>query len=319
MLSRMLASAVSPAGQRAALSILIFHRVFPATDPLFPEVPDANCFAEILAWLKRSFNVLPLAHAVKALKAGRLPARAAAITFDDGYEDNYSVALPLLQQHALNATFFVSTGFLDGGRMWNDTVIESVRRAAAESIDLSSLGLGAFLLRSPLEKRQAIDSILPRLKYLPLAERLSRVNEVASICAASLPNKLMMSSDQVGRLHAAGMQVGAHTVNHPILASIDSAVAKKEICDGKCRLEEIVKAPVTLFAYPNGQPGRDYTAEHVGIVRDAGFAAAVSTAIGVSRMNADYLQLPRFTPWDRSGTRFSLRLVDNMRRKVHLA
>ncbi len=319
MLSRMLASAVSPAGNRAALSILIFHRVFPTTDPLFPEGPDANRFAEILGWLKRSFNVLPLAQAVEALKAGRLPARAAAITFDDGYEDNCSVALPLLQRHALNATFFVSTGFLDGGRMWNDTVIESVRGATTESIDLSSLGLGVFLLRSALEKRQAIDSILPRLKYLPLAERLSRVDEVTGICATSLPNNLMMSSEQVAKLHAAGMQIGAHTVNHPILASVDSAVARNEIRDGKCRLEEIVKAPVTLFAYPNGRPGRDYNSEHVDIVRDAGYTVAVSTAVGVSRRGADCLQLPRFTPWDRTEQRFSLRLVDNMRRKATLA
>lgn len=315
MLTRVLASVFSPAGRRAALSILIFHRVLPVSDPLFPEEPDRKRFDEILGWLAGSFNVLPLDRAVRDLKAGCLPARAVAITFDDGYEDNFSVALPLLQKHGLNATFFVSSGFLNGGRMWNDTIVESVRRFSGAVIDLGAIGLGQFPAREWREKRQAIDALLPRLKYLPPEARLAQANALARICAADLPDDLMMSSEQVRGLRAAGMVVGAHTLNHPILAQVEDAVAKDEIEGSKVQLEAILGEPVSLFAYPNGKPGRDYTGIHARMVREAGFVAAVSTSIGVSRSGSDVMQLPRFTPWDRTEQRFGFRLIQNMSRQ----
>ena len=120
---------LSPAGRRARLSVLIFHRVHAQRDLLFPDEPDAARFAALLDHLKTWCNVLPLTEAVRLLRSDALPARSLCITFDDGYADNRTVALPALRAAGLTATFFVTTGYLDGGRMWNDTVIESVRRA----------------------------------------------------------------------------------------------------------------------------------------------------------------------------------------------
>jgi len=124
----------SPAGQRAGLSILVFHRVLPEPDPLFPNEVDAQRFDALLGWVKDWFSVLPLEEAVERLQRNRLPERAAAITFDDGYADNYAVALPILQRQGLSAMFFIATGFLNGGRMFNDTAIETVRRCVGFSI-----------------------------------------------------------------------------------------------------------------------------------------------------------------------------------------
>lgn len=115
------------------MSIAIFHRVLEAPDPLFAEEMHRARFDEVCAWLSAWFNVLPLDEAVKRLKQGALPDRALAITFDDGYADNHDIALPVLKAHGLCATFFVATDFLDGGRMWNDTVIESVRGCTAHT------------------------------------------------------------------------------------------------------------------------------------------------------------------------------------------
>ncbi|MDP1007558.1 polysaccharide deacetylase family protein, partial [Klebsiella pneumoniae] len=85
-------------------------------DPLFPDEIDAARFDAILGWLRSWFNVLPLDEAAQRLKDGSLPARAAALSFDDGYADNHDIALPLLQKHGLPCSFFIATGFLDGGR-----------------------------------------------------------------------------------------------------------------------------------------------------------------------------------------------------------
>ena len=95
-----------------------------------------------MRWVKRTFNVIPLREGVAGLKAGRLPARALSITFDDGYANNESIAAPILARLGLHATFFIATGFLDGGRMFNDTIIETVRAARGTELDLQALGLG---------------------------------------------------------------------------------------------------------------------------------------------------------------------------------
>lgn len=131
---------MAPAGKRARLSVLIFHRVLRQPDPLFPGEMYAQRFDAVCRWLAAWFNVLPLDQAVSRLKAGSLPARAACITFDDGYADNHEVAASILGRHGLSATFFIATGFLDGGRMWNDTVIESVRQAGAATLELGHVG-----------------------------------------------------------------------------------------------------------------------------------------------------------------------------------
>lgn len=304
-------SLLSGGGKRAP-AILIYHRVLPEQDPLFPSEVHRAQFERQLAWLKTRFNVLPLLEAVQLAAQGRLPARSACITFDDGYADNAEVALPVLQKHGLHASFFIATGFLDGGRMWNDTVIESVRRAQGEALDATSLGLGRHALGNWEQKRQAISALIGQLKYLPMAERLEQVGKVAQLSGAELPRDLMMSTPQLRKLHAAGMAIGGHTVNHPILARLDGAEARREIAQGKAALETSLDAPVRIFAYPNGKPGQDYLAEHVAMVRELGFEAAVSTSWGVSRGETDWLQLPRFTPWDQGMGKFSLRMARNM-------
>jgi peptidoglycan/xylan/chitin deacetylase (PgdA/CDA1 family) len=307
---------LSPAGPRARLSILIFHRVLAVEDPLFPDEIDAARFDRICGWLREWFNVLPLDSAVQRLRDGRLPARAACITFDDGYADNHRVALPILRRHGLSATFFIATGFLDGGRMFNDSVIEIVRRTAGQSLRVDSLGigdLGHLDLRDTAARQKAIVSILMAIKYRPPDEReaLTRVLQVAA-CVDRLPDDLMMSSDHVRALHRAGMQIGAHTMSHPILARLDDGAARAEIQAGKQALEDLLGQRVGMFAYPNGKPGEDYSMATVRLARDAGFDAAVSTAWGAAAASSDPFQLPRFTPWDRTAWRFGLRLARNL-------
>lgn len=312
-------SLLSPAGARARLTVLIFHRVLREPDALFPDEVDAARFDELLGWAKSWFNVLPLDTAIRQLHDGSLPARAAALSFDDGYADNHDVALPLLQKHGLPCSFFVATGFLDGGRMWNDTLIESVRLSAKSALDLRGLqdgrgeDLGQHALGDTAGRRAALGKLIERVKYLPPEPRLVCVEAIAARAEVNPPDDLMMSSEQVRALGGAGMQIGAHTVSHPILAALDARQAADEIGRSRDALQALLGQRVGLFAYPNGKPGTDYLPDvHPAIVRELGFDAAVSTRWAAARRSDDVFQIPRFTPWDRSRLKFGLRLARNL-------
>lgn len=305
---------LSPAGSRGRLSILIYHRVRPQPDPLFPDEVDAASFEAQMHWVREWFRVLPLGEAIEALYRGRVPARALAVTFDDGYADNHEVAAPVLQRLGLSATFFVATGFRGGRCMWNDRVIEAVRHCRDERLDLAMLGLGAFDLRSDATRRRAIDVILAGIKHLEPQRREAHTEAIVE-CAGGLPTpSLMMLAEQWRGLQAMGMNIGAHTVSHPILTRLSPQAARAEMADSKAQLESVLGREIELFAYPNGVPGQDYSTEHVAMARQCGFRAALSTQWAAASAISDRFQLPRFTPWDRRRWRFGARLLDNYRR-----
>jgi len=314
-LTKTVFSRLSPAGAKARLSVFIFHRVLRAPDPLFPDEVHASRFDELCGWIGGWCNVLPLDRAVALLKAGELPTRAACITFDDGYADNFHVARPILLRHGLPATFFVATGFLDGGRMWNDTVIESIRGTELRVLSLGNL-LGAGLAQVPVattqEKSQAIDAVIAQVKYRPPTERDTLIAELARRAQVQLPDDLMMTSAEVRAMRHSGMQIGAHTVTHPILARLDPSAARIEIAQSKGFLERLLGERVGLFAFPNGKPDVDYTAQCAATVRELGFDAAFSTRWAAARADTDMFQIPRFTPWDRTRFRFGARMLGNL-------
>ena len=128
-----------------------------------------------------------------------------------------------------------------------------------------------------------------------------------------------MRPEQVRGLRALGMDVGAHTVTHPILTRLSPDTARAEMHDSKQELERILGEPVRLFAYPNGVPEQDYAVEHAKMARECGFDAAVSTAWGAASMRSDRFQLPRFTPWDRARWRYGARLLANFNRTEQTA
>ena len=312
----LLGDLLSPAGDRGKLSILIYHRTLAAPDPILHDEIDAVTFERHAALIRSEFNALPLGEACTRLARRSLPARATCITFDDGYADNERIAFPILKRLGLPATFFVSTGFSDGGIMFNDGVIEAVRRAPAGTYDLTSLGLGNHILGDSTSRRAAVDALIGQLKYRPVNERRALVVRLATAMHSTLPEDLMMRPAQIKRLHDAGMEIGGHTINHPILAMLDEVEARVEIVEGRRQLEEITGAPVTLFAYPNGKPGRDYGPRDMELVKKAGFAAAVSTISGVANRGSDLFQLPRFGPWDRNPRRLGVRLLLGCARSV---
>ena len=297
------------ADSRPGLSILLFHRVLAERDPFRPGDLTAAEFDGIVGVLARNFAVLSLDEAVARLEANALPRGALAITFDDGYRDNLDVAAPILAAHRVPATVFVSTGFLDGSWMFNDRVIEACKVTRCTSATFPSLRAEPLDLSTVEAKVAAAHAILDNAKYLEFDARLAAVADFEDRLGTRPGRGPMLDEDGIRRLRASGVAIGAHTVDHPILANLDDSAARAQIHQSRERLIDILREPVTQFAYPNGQPGRDYGRTHVAMVKEAGFRCAVSTTPCTARPGMDRYELPRFTPWDKSGWRFAARLL----------
>ncbi|MGP9801185.1 polysaccharide deacetylase family protein [Rheinheimera sp. NSM] len=298
------------------LTILIYHQVLAEPDPLFPGQMHAARFAQHMALLQRYFSPLPLSEAVQRLQQHRLPRAAVAVTFDDGYANNLDVALPILQQYGITATCFIATGFSDGQSMWNDIISDTVRHATA-SAKTAALNFTAFGRQLPpalplQDVAQLIQALLMAVKYLPPAQRLAIAQTFAADNAFS-PQPVMMQPVQLLRWHQAGMELGAHTVNHPILATLDDNTAATEISQSKQQLSAL-GVPVNGFAYPNGRFGKDFGQRDMALVQQAGFDFAVSTNSGSNGAQQDKFALRRFTPWDTSMLKFHARLALQSRR-----
>ncbi len=299
---------------RQKLSILIYHRVLPERDPMRPFEPTVDEFDWQMKVLTRFFQPISLTEAVSALDGDNLPSRAVCVTFDDGYADNEQFAIKTLQKWQVPATFFIATGFLNGGRMWNDSVIEAVRNARGAVLDLRQVGLDRFTLENINQRRQGAENIIASVKHRDAADREKLVEDIASIVGEPLPDDLMMSDAQVVNLRKNGMEIGAHTVNHLILRKMgDKSDAEKEIGESRRYLEALLGEAIDFFAYPNGKFDRDYSLDHRDLVESMGFRAALSTEWGVSNRATDRFQLPRFTPWDKTPLRFTGRLINNYR------
>lgn len=312
---------VAPGGSRSRLSVFYFHRVPERPDPLLPLEPDARTFDRMLDWISAQFRVLDPLEACERLYNGTLPARPAILSFDDGYRDNFTVALPILKRHGLRAVFFVATGFLDGAMMFNDRVIEAVRHCRRDSlsIEMRSESGGMAMEELPLgddaQRRAAIDRILRLVKHLEPEERLERVRTIERAAQSSGDSRavpMMMNPGQVVGLKREGMHVGGHTRTHPILVKLDDEEASIEIAGGLADLAAIIGEKPTLFAYPNGRRDSDYDDRHVSMVGREGVRFAFTTHPGVATSSSSAHELPRFTPWDRSSLRFGARSLSNL-------
>lgn len=299
------------------LSILMYHRVLPTSSLLFPEEIDADRFESQMRYLANNFSVMPLLEAVRRLRNGSLPPRSVSITFDDGYADNLTIALPIMEKYGLTATVFVATAYIDGGCMFNDAIAEVVTRTTCRVLNLQELGLECYNTDSNEHRRESIKEIRKKARFYPPEEREKLVRLISRIAqVSSLPSDLMLTKAQVVELSRRGIEIGGHTVSHPVLTSIDDNRAQAEITIGKQELENWIDKPLRCFAYPNGVPGRDFTDRHAAIVQELGFDLAVTTANGIANKLSNPYQLPRFVPWGDSMLKFGARMVYESRRSA---
>jgi peptidoglycan/xylan/chitin deacetylase (PgdA/CDA1 family) len=289
------------------LCVLNYHRILATPDPLLDGVPDVDTFRWQMQLLANCFNVLALPDALAALDAGRLPPRAVCITFDDGYRSTHDLALPILRAYDLPATVFVTTACIGSGTMWNETIIDAVRRLPAGEVDLGDAGFGVRTLHSVADRQALLRELTARAKYLPPDERHALTERLGALGGGAAD--LMLTADMIRTMARQRIEIGAHTVSHPILASLDDDAARREIEQCKHDLEAIAGVRVRYFAYPNGKPGPDFDARHAAMARAAGYEAAFTTVVDAATAAHDRYQLPRSSPWDATPTLYALRLL----------
>ncbi|WP_199610387.1 polysaccharide deacetylase family protein [Flocculibacter collagenilyticus] len=296
---------------KGKLSILIYHQVLEQPDNMRPTEPDAAVFRWQMSLVKRYFTPLSLTDAIQHLKNNTLPSNAICVTFDDGYENNLTVAQPILNELGIPATVYVATGFSQGENMFNDRIIDLIGDLANSQIDLTSIRQGVVALDSWQARRATATSVINAVKYLPIEQRKQLINQLYQDNGKTEYPARMMSAEQVAELSALGVEIGAHTVEHPILKSLSIEQQQWQIEHSQHELEAWIKKPVNHFAYPNGKFGADYSLDTVKCVKSCNFHSAVTTHRGISQSGSDLFQLNRFTPWDKSPLKFHLRLVRN--------
>ncbi|MFT5720521.1 MAG: peptidoglycan/xylan/chitin deacetylase (PgdA/CDA1 family) [Motiliproteus sp.] len=312
---RLIATLMAPGGSKGRLAILIYHRVHDKSSEYEPESFSVQTLDWQMRIVSRLFNLLSLQDAIERLALGTLPPRALAITFDDGYRDNLTLAAPILIKHGVPATFFITCGGISEGRLWNDRLVDSILRSQHLQLRLQDLELPDFPIRTKAEKTAAISALLERLKVEPPRQQRLLLNQIIDRLEVSLDQRLILSEPEIRQLQSLGMTIGCHTMTHPMLSKVSPEFARQDILSSKVELERICGKPVTLFAYPYGKPDIHFEAIHEQIVAELGFAAAVSTAWGANSATTARYRLKRFTPWDANPLTFFVRLLLNYRKR----
>ena len=297
-----------------ALTILTYHRVAPEGQITYLPALSTEAFSRQLAWIKRYYQVVTLADAGRLAAEGRLPQHAAVITVDDGYDDCFHYIFPLLQQHGLCATFFITTAGLTHGQLWEEQIAEAIIDAPAHRQQLPINGtdypINTFARRLRLAK-----TMIDKLKYLTIAQREQQLASIRQATGVMHSSRQFLQPAQIQQMAQAGMEFGAHSVHHPILMLEQDAVAEREIRSSKLQLEQLLQQEVLSFAYPNGQFGRDFDDHHIEMVKQAGFRYAVSTVPGSNQdIASQALCLHRVSPWPTSQSRFMLSLLRSTQR-----
>ena len=298
------------AALRQDLRILAYHRVLDSADPdgfsFDTELISATAeqFREQMRAIKRDFHPMRFDEVLSCIDAGRrLPKGAILVTFDDGYDDNYRIAYPILRELGMSAMFFVSTGHIDSGMPYAyDWLVHMVCTTSARRLSAPELGIDWDISASLPERRALAARLLDQLKRLDdagqeaLIARLEREWNIPR--SAGHADCRPMSWDQLREMHQGGMEVGSHGVGHRMLAKLPREQMGREVNDSKQSLERELSAPAQVLSYPVGGPDA-FDTTTIEIVRSAGFRMACSYMAGTSAVGADSRYCMRRLPVER--------------------
>lgn len=274
------------------LVVLMLHRLRDEDDPQ-PLSISVDSLTELLSWLRRQDALTGLDEGLRALHADDGKTRY-AITLDDGYRDNLCLIDGSLDP--VPAVIYMATEHIGEDPVWIYRLIHAVESRTRHHIDLSGMGLGQFDLTQKLDRRRLLAQLPRCLKRLPPEELESWVDELhrqAHPYPESPKRHEMLDWDEIRKLHARGIQIGAHTKHHVLLSQVDDDTARDEIEGSRDSITAEIGSTPMHFAYPNGSRN-DFGERDARLVRQAGFRTAATTIEGVNRPGVDPYRLLRF-------------------------
>ena len=294
--------------ERPVVHIFQYHRVNADRDSFMGGL-DVEVFRAQMQYLASVFPIISLDQVAQGTFSDQHQYYA-AVTFDDGYRDNFVAAFPILKQLGIPATIFLATGYIESGQLpWYDQVRLAFKLTTRSHFYVDRCGPGGDL-KVPSSRLALMERTLGWLRRMPESGRKAALDEdfrglgVAS--DLNLPNEMLRWED-IKQMSKNNIRFGAHTVTHPVLSQISVSALKPEIEGSKRTIEKRLQLPVLHFAYPFGQVA-DFTPEATHAVHDAGFKTAVTTIWGLNEPGDDPLLLKRFTPWQTNLAEFKMKL-----------
>jgi peptidoglycan/xylan/chitin deacetylase (PgdA/CDA1 family) len=292
--------------------ILVYHRVFETSSDPWELCVSPKHFAEHLELLSRHYQVLSLHKLDRSLKDAQLPKRGVVLTFDDGYADNLWNARPLLEKYETPATVFITSGSLDSPTefWWDDlqrTLLQP--KTLPKHLQLSVQGRFYEWPITSLDDRQfAYMAIHQILQPLEPSDRNQVMNELfawANMDPMARPDyRPLVTAELIQLAQSEFIDIGAHSVTHPLLTGMSQANQTVEIAGSRQKLEVILGCPVDAFSYPYG----NLASETVEIVKAAGFKIALTTNGKAVEVGANPFRLGRFSVGDWDGEKFKKHL-----------
>lgn len=292
-------------------AILMYHSIAETeVDPWHLHVSPSNFEAQLQV-IKNEFVPLSLEDCVRRYEQRQMPPRCVVLTFDDGYVNNYTLALPLLEQYGIPATFFIVSGAVDADReFWWDELEQLIllapEKPGREELESAGLPVPAINKNGREELYLALWQELQPWESGKRSETLLQLASAMEYDLKVRPSHRPVTGDELRRLAASPLvTIGAHTVRHPKLTELKTGVQEKEIQESKQRLEQLLRRDISLFSYPFGA----YDDETPAIVKRSGLSYACSTEERVMAHSDDPLLLPRIHIDNWPGSQFKNKLM----------
>jgi peptidoglycan/xylan/chitin deacetylase (PgdA/CDA1 family) len=319
--------------------ILMYHRVTRVECDYWRLCVTPEKFSEHLQVLQEYGACMTVAQMVRLLKIGRLPRRAVAVTFDDGYADNLLEAKPLLERYDVPATFFLCPGLLDGSRefWWDELehiILHPIRLPPDLRLNIEGKSFeyhmtsgveltvenrrrhhGWHYLKPPPTERHALYLAVWKVLW-PLRHSQRRVwlDQLAVWSRVSVKPRMshrpLSAAEVVSLARSTLVEIGAHTVTHSSLPAQRPEIQRAEIFQSKAACETLCGREVTSFSYPFG----DSVPATANLVRDAGFTSACTIGVAPITRGTNCFQLPRLAIKNWDGTELEWRLGSPLNR-----
>lgn len=298
--------------KKSNVKILAYHRILSVLDEsqygadlelISASVED---FDWQMSYVKKNYNVISFSQLVNAQdKAEDLPENSLIITFDDGFDDNYTNAFPILKKYSLPATIFISTGYMAKKEtFWFDWVVYVVKKIKQKKLVLDD-GKISFDLADDVHQRQLVgEKLLEYLKTIDNKRRKAILDELEIISNMKMsdgcPFSRPLSWQQVKEMSENNIEFGSHSVNHPILSKLSDDDLMRELSESKKHIEDMLGVNCLSIAYPVGGESA-YSMKVMKFVHQIGYKMAASYKHGVSseiedeRFQLKRLHVERYT------------------------